>query len=490
MPSFAELRERAAKARDTGLTKLHDTRDKYSSRSSKDASWNPDSRHTIPAPSTPPADPPHTSSAAPTRPRPPPPPRHGSLMASSDSHPDHHDHEDSHPPTLPSRSHYDQAQPNPPAYTQASESTLTPKVDWANMTVEDKETLFSWLDEFFESRFNITIPKRNSNSTAQVNSRPMPPVTAPAVNMSSRPTFSSTNSSTLDLASYFLPTTHWESAWYTSGELAPPLKDEASPNWTASWSSRGSNKTIHAGVLFSDLSMCWYSVSFSTISRSDPNDTRAVVRSARYLPRPSPQDRTTLVSASETYGETIAAFAESFVGSGQYCAQGECWDLANEALKQFDQYDYVPKPVPSIQRTHGHLIFEGKAENSGAVQFGRWRGGDDRIRRGDIVEWRNVRVKMGSHAYATLGTPDHTAIITGEAVPRVAVTDGLAIKPSEVGTLEVVEQSVGSPPKKERYDLSQLQEGEVWIYRPIAMEVYIGATLAAQCPDHVSAISV
>lgn len=297
-------------------------------------------------------------------------------------------------------------------------------------------------------------------------------------------------SAAADLAMYFSPTTHWESAWYTSGELAPPLEGASSPNWAASWSSRGSTKTIFAGLLFPDLSICWYSVAFSTTSRADPNDTQAVVRSARYLPRPHAQDKDTLVSASETYGETIASFAESFVGTGQYCARGECWDLANEALKQFDQYDYIPKPVPSIHRTHGHLIFEGNAENNGAVQLGRWRGGDDRIRRGDIVEWRSVRVGMGQHGYAMLGTPDHTAIIVSETIPRVAVADGQAVQPSEVGRLVVVEQSVGSPPKQQSYDLSQLQEGEVWVYRPIGMELYIGAALTAQCPEGVAALSI
>ena len=249
-------------------------------------------------------------------------------------------------------------------------------------------------------------------------------------------------------------------------------------------------KTIHAGILFSDLSMCWYSVSFSTTSHSDPNDTRAVVRSAQYLPRPAPQDKDTLIAASETYGETIAAFAESFVGTGQYCARGECWDLASEALKQFEQYDYVPPPVPSISRTHGHLIFEGNADSNGVVQFGRWRGGDDRVRRGDIVEWRNARVGMGPYGHATLGNPDHTAVIISETVPRVAVADGQAVKPSELGVLQVVEQSIGSPPKSENYDLGQMQEGEIWIYRPIAMEVYVGATLEAQCPKGVPAISI
>ncbi|KAI0684691.1 hypothetical protein BC835DRAFT_1409086 [Cytidiella melzeri] len=241
-----------------------------------------------------------------------------------------------------------------------------------------------------------------------------------------------------DLASYFSPSTHWDSA-------------------------------------------C---VSFSTTSPANPNDSRAVVRSARYLPRPTAKDRVTLVAASKSYGEVIATYAENFEGTGQFCARGECWDLANEALKQFEQYgDDVPKPVRSIGRTHGHLLFEGKAEQNGALQMGKWRGGDDRIRRGNIVEWRNVRVGMGHCGHAMLGFPDHTAVIVRDLVPRAAVADGKNVKLSEMGSLEVVEQSLGNPPKRQRYNLGEMQEGEVWVYRPIGMEVYVGAVLGPQCPE-------
>lgn len=223
---------------------------------------------------------------------------------------------------------------------------------------------------------------------------------------------------------------------------------------------------------------------------ASPNDATAVSRRAKYLPRPAALDQVTLVEAHETYGETIAAFAESFEGTGQYCARGECWDLASEALKYFDQYDYIPKPVPSISRTHGHLIFRGKASRGGAEQAGRWRGGDTQVRRGDIVEWRTVRIAMPNGGYSTLGLPDHTAVIVSDAVPRRAVSDGDAVKPSELGSLEVIEQSLGSPPKRQTYDLGMFQEGEVWIYRPIGMETYVGAFLSAQCPDNVEATSV
>jgi len=196
-----------------------------------------------------------------------------------------------------------------------------------------------------------------------------------------------------------------------------------------------------------------------------------------------------LLEAHETYGETIAGFAESYEGTGEYCLRGECWDLASEALKYFDQFDYVAKPVPSTSCTHGHLIFSGKA-TSRLNQIGKWRGGDDRVRRGDIVQWRRAKVTFDHRGHATLGDPDHTAVIVADSTPSEALSDGMSVKPGVVGVLEVVEQSVGSPPKRERYDLSQMTEGEIWIYRPVGMVEYVGSVLEAKCPEGVNALSV
>jgi hypothetical protein len=241
--------------------------------------------------------------------------------------------------------------------------------------------------------------------------------------------------------------------------------------------------------LFSDLSVFWGSIDFSTSAQADPNDRRQVKRDAVYLPRPKPLAKEILVEAHSTYGETIASFAESFVGSGEYCARGECWDLANEALKYFDEFDYVPKPVPSISRTHGHLVYEGKALGKGQGMVGRWRGGDDRVRRGDIVEWRLVRIATYGAPpgnYSTLGEPDHTAVVVRETVPRVVVEDGGPLSPEELGSLEVVEQSVGQLPERRVYDLRGFEEGEMWIYRPVGLEAYLGVQgVTAKRPEQV-----
>lgn len=277
-----------------------------------------------------------------------------------------------------------------------------------------------------------------------------------------------------DLAHYFHPDTHWDTQWYTEPSgMPPPLRDNNNRLWKGMFSYKGNMQTTQMVVLFSDLSVCWASVTFN---KANPSDAQ---RHAEYLTPPTQLSKDVLIEAHETYGETIAAFAESFLQSGQFCARGECWDLANEAIKYFEQFDYVPKPIPSLNRTHGHLIFEGRALGKGK-QVGRWRGGDDRVRRGDIVEWRSVKINFVNAvpgSWAILGDPEHTAVITKDSIPTRSPQDGRSLLPSELVSLEVVEQSRNNQPpepNKKTYDMAAFEEGEVWIYRPIALEVYLG----------------
>ena len=292
-------------------------------------------------------------------------------------------------------------------------------------------------------------------------------------------------SAALDLAHYFSPTTLWTSAWYNASgapSIPPPLVGNKHYTFTSAWKTRGSSKTTHVGIFFSDLSVFWGTIDFTTTA---PEDQSQVRRSAVYLPPPKPLSRDELVHAHETYGDTIALYAESFLGKGQYCARGECWDLANESLKYFADYDYIPKPIPSISRTHGHLIFEGKASNGGREMAGRWRGGDDRIRRGDIVEWRKVKIAMKAAppgSFYTLGDPDHTAVIVSDCVPSASPKDAGSLSPSDLGVIVVIEQSQGQLPERREYDLSRLEEGEIWIYRPIGMKDYLGVSDVTAVP--------
>lgn len=277
-----------------------------------------------------------------------------------------------------------------------------------------------------------------------------------------------------DLAMYFHPDTPWSEPWYTTDQAIPPLLQSNSDTISrGSVSIYGDEKTVSFGTLFSDLSVCWFRVVFPM---SDPH---RVERYAQYLPSPSSLSRELLLEANETYGETVAAFAESFLGSGQFCDRGEGWDLANKALKYFDDFDYIPIPVPSVNRTHGHLIYAGKAMGKNK-QIGRWRGGDDRVRRGDIVEWKSARINfVNSYVFG-----DFTAIITQDAVPSRGPSDGMALLPKELISLEVVEQSTSRPPEPSRntYDLSEFEQGEMYIYRPVSLQAYLGIAELQDCP--------
>lgn len=294
----------------------------------------------------------------------------------------------------------------------------------------------------------------------------------------SYPPVTTHGSHALDLVYYMNPSTHWSDAWYSKdGAVPPPLVQSTQRLYKGMYMTLGDTRTLSHVGLFSDLSTAWTTVSFSL---SNPSVIHS--REGAYLPPPAPLPKHLLEAASVTYGETIASFAEGFLGSGSFCARGECWDLASEALKYFSQFDYVDKPVPSISRTHGHLIFCGRADGSGH-QVGRWRGEDDRVRRGDIVEWRSVKINVVGAppgSYSLLGDPEHTAIITRDSVVRCGndrkVRDGMSVKPNALESLEVVEQSRNSPPepKQVTYDMEAFEQGEVWIYRPISMKVYLG----------------
>jgi len=425
----------------------------------------------------------------------------------------------------------DQDTPLPPAASHevaTNREELEPVIDWANLSAEDKQVFFSWLDEFFARHSSKALPPKSTSDTIApaappvvsprvlLSSPPPPPSLGPPpkINAQSRPPISSASSNSsisndfvlsfpaptthgsaaLDLAYYFDTSTHWNNAWYTNEQnpMPPPLEGMTQLTYTSSWQSYGDIRTLFAGTVFADLSVCWFTVKYSMSSNADPNDSSRVERSVQYLPRPRSMDKVALVDAHETYGETIAAFAESFDGTGEFCGRGECWDLASEALKYFDAYDYVPKPVPSISRTHGHLIFEGKAMGKSKM-VGRWRGGDDRVRRGDIVEWRKVKINTvgaSPYSWATLGDPDHTAVIVRDSQPSRQPADGKPLSPAELGSLEVVEQSVSAPPQRKDYDLSAFEEGEMWIYRPISMHAYLGTLPVPQCPPGVSALTL
>ncbi|MGO8690558.1 MAG: CHAP domain-containing protein [Thermoguttaceae bacterium] len=113
---------------------------------------------------------------------------------------------------------------------------------------------------------------------------------------------------------------------------------------------------------------------------------------------------------------------------GQQVGDGECWTLADQALKAAG------------------------AQHPGAYVWGRPLAAGERVFPGDIVQFSSVRLTHGS-AWTTLGAPNHTAIIEHVKAPHVYVLihqnfDGKVVKETTV-------------------DLSTKTAGTFIIYRPV-----------------------
>jgi hypothetical protein len=141
------------------VTKFQDTRDRYSSVSTAKTGYDPDWKKNAPPAPPPPRssnDSPRTSTSTPPR----PPPSRAPPVIRHTTRPD-----------LATSSGYEAAR-----YDARDESTI----DWANLSPEDKQVFFSWLDEFFARYFNISVPPSSGSSITKTT----PP---PVVNRSSAP---------------------------------------------------------------------------------------------------------------------------------------------------------------------------------------------------------------------------------------------------------------------------------------------------------------
>lgn len=163
MSYAVELKAKAEKASTASANKVQNTRDKYSSRSTKDMKWDPDHRRPIPpVASSQIVQPVYALQDSPPVTQLPPPslPQRG-------------------PPALP-RGTRPNMRPSPPS-VQESHAQDSPsakdidKIDWANLSPEDKAVFFSWLDEFFERLLKIKITPRSVEETVQTVGLPADP---------------------------------------------------------------------------------------------------------------------------------------------------------------------------------------------------------------------------------------------------------------------------------------------------------------------------
>lgn len=192
----------------------------------------------------------------------------------------------------------------------------------------------------------------------------------------SYPPKSETGSHAEDLAHYFGISSSevWTAAWFQGDSpIPPPLRGRKDITWTSSWQQYGNEKTLVGSALFCDLSVAWWRVQWDASKERDRGFCHSVSRQAKYLGRPAAFAAEQLWEACSTYGERVALYAERAEQSGLPIANGECWDLANQALASITD---LPGPVPSLARTHGHLVFSGKATGKDRIsdQYGTWRG--------------------------------------------------------------------------------------------------------------------
>ncbi|ETW79761.1 hypothetical protein HETIRDRAFT_103639 [Heterobasidion irregulare TC 32-1] len=139
----ADLKSKAVKAKDASVSKLSTTRDRMKSTPSAQTGFDPYAKRTPPPP------PPlrstssrsaESSSSASVSARPPPPPVHRTSRP------------DAAPPPVLSRrrpSTVDHGSSSVRAYGDEQQRESADRIDWSNLSTEDKQALFSWLDEFF-----------------------------------------------------------------------------------------------------------------------------------------------------------------------------------------------------------------------------------------------------------------------------------------------------------------------------------------------------
>ena len=145
---------------------------------------------------------------------------------------------------------------------------------------------------------------------------------------------------------------------------------------------------------------------------------------------------------------------------GSQVGDGECWTLANNALKAVAAKCSSRGQEPCMASQsfiHGYLMYsfvpsavrseaQGNVKNAG-------------VARGDVIQLYKAHFKYpGGEMWA--GVPDHTAVITGV---------------DSDGVLRVVEQNVGGKKRVQpgKYNLAQMVSGEVRIYRAVG-ESWIG----------------
>ncbi|KII84042.1 hypothetical protein PLICRDRAFT_57873 [Plicaturopsis crispa FD-325 SS-3] len=186
MAPFSDLKQKAAKAKDASVKGFQDTKDRYSSVPTAKTNWD----YNKPPPPPPPVmrSGSHVKPKPPPPKLPPPPTRYDSASSartaeSSQSSPSPASSSAPRPPPPPIA-----RKSRPPSYQSVSawqaevhaQEEEDDRIDWANLSQEDKEVFFSWLDEFFARYLGQPVPLEVTRSPAPAPVAPQPRAPPPA----------------------------------------------------------------------------------------------------------------------------------------------------------------------------------------------------------------------------------------------------------------------------------------------------------------------
>lgn len=201
-----------------------------------------------------------------------------------------------------------------------------------------------------------------------------------------------------------------------------------SNNHAYEWRWNNNKNVVLLVARFEDLSSSYFKIEW------DSNYPSMVISEQRHVNPPKELAINELKKAHKMYGRRIVQFCIDYWG--KKVGNGECWSLANEALKSINGC------MPSQMRTHGCLVYSTNSADKYA----------DKPRKGDIIQYKSCKFVRKS-AVLHIGLPDHTSIIIGFKGEYIKVAE------QNIGGVK----SVG----KGYICLNELIEGEIRIFRPV-----------------------
>ncbi|KAE9379035.1 hypothetical protein N431DRAFT_327486 [Stipitochalara longipes BDJ] len=253
-----------------------------------------------------------------------------------------------------------------------------------------------------------------------------------------------------------------KSLWFARSPVSfpPPTMNRDGKIFYSSssgWSSSGVRKTHTFTAHVRNTVTLASSKIHLTWDASNPAVT--VKAQQRHYPPPRRLSQTELESYHQKYSNAVAEWSESQMGT--QVGNGECWTLANNALKAIAAgcSSHGQEPCMASQGVvHGYLMYSYVPSSTKPEPQGKVK--DAGVARGDVIQLYKAHFKFPDGGQAWAGNPDHTAVITG-------------VEPDSV--LKVVQQNSGGKKIVQigKYNMAHIVSGEVRIFRAVG-ESWIG----------------